>query len=146
VPDVDKNGAAFCSWSPYYRWRNIIPGASIVPVVESGTSAVTSMAVVDQWPDGRVKTLRAAFADGSSATLDGHKFYSRAGAALGYKVLPSALFTVAGAPSSAFEFDGRGLGHGVGMCQWGAEGRARSGLSAEEILAAYFPGTEISKL
>ena len=35
---------------------------------------------------------------------------------------------------------GRGWGHGVGLVQWGAYGKARRGLSAEEILAAYYGG------
>jgi stage II sporulation protein D len=35
---------------------------------------------------------------------------------------------------------GRGWGHGVGMVQWGAYGKARRGLSAEEILAYYYGG------
>jgi stage II sporulation protein D len=43
----------------------------------------------------------------------------------------------------AFTFKGVGHGHGIGMCQWGARGRAESGQSAEEILSAYYPGAEI---
>jgi SpoIID/LytB domain protein len=35
---------------------------------------------------------------------------------------------------------GRGWGHGVGMVQWGAYGKARRGFSAEEILAFYYGG------
>jgi len=42
-----------------------------------------------------------------------------------------------------YTFIGAGWGHGVGMCQWGAEGRARAGQSATEILQAYYPGTEV---
>ena len=42
--------------------------------------------------------------------------------------------------------DGGGAGHGVGMCQWGAIGRAREGLTAAEILTAYFPGTAVMPL
>ena len=38
---------------------------------------------------------------------------------------------------------GRGWGHGVGMCQCGAEGLARKGSSAEEILQHYYPGAQI---
>ena len=38
---------------------------------------------------------------------------------------------------------GRGWGHGVGMCQCGAEGMARGGSSAEEILQHYYPGAQI---
>ena len=41
-------------------------------------------------------------------------------------------------------FVGRGYGHGVGMCQWGARGRAIAGQSAEQILAAYYPGTSVA--
>jgi len=37
-----------------------------------------------------------------------------------------------------------GSGHGVGMSQWGAEGMARAGFAAEEIIAHYYPGTELS--
>jgi stage II sporulation protein D len=40
-------------------------------------------------------------------------------------------------------FSGRGWGHGVGMCQCGAEGMARQGRSAEEILAYYYPASRI---
>jgi stage II sporulation protein D len=38
---------------------------------------------------------------------------------------------------------GRGWGHGVGLCQCGAEGLARAGKSSEEILRYYYPGCEI---
>lgn len=38
---------------------------------------------------------------------------------------------------------GQGFGHGVGMCQHGAEGMARSGARGEEILAVYYPGAGI---
>ncbi|NCW44602.1 MAG: SpoIID/LytB domain-containing protein [Gemmatimonadaceae bacterium] len=38
---------------------------------------------------------------------------------------------------------GAGNGHGVGMCQWGAIGRARAGADAREILRHYYPGTVV---
>ncbi len=38
---------------------------------------------------------------------------------------------------------GRGWGHGVGMCQCGAEGMARQGKNAEQILQYYYPGAKI---
>jgi SpoIID/LytB domain protein len=40
-------------------------------------------------------------------------------------------------------FDGRGFGHGVGMCQHGAELRARDGESFSDILLRYYPGAAI---
>lgn len=45
---------------------------------------------------------------------------------------------------SAIVFDcGRGFGHGVGLCQWGAQGKAMRGYSVEEILSDYYPGAKL---
>jgi stage II sporulation protein D len=41
---------------------------------------------------------------------------------------------------------GRGFGHGVGMCQCGAEGMARQGRSAEQILSYYYPGSKLIRV
>jgi len=40
---------------------------------------------------------------------------------------------------------GYGYGHGVGMCQWGAIGRARAGQDFRTILRTYFPGTSVAR-
>jgi stage II sporulation protein D len=40
-------------------------------------------------------------------------------------------------------FTGRGLGHGVGLCQIGAEVMGEEGKSYREILAYYYPGTKL---
>ncbi|MCL4543248.1 MAG: SpoIID/LytB domain-containing protein [Chloroflexi bacterium] len=47
-------------------------------------------------------------------------------------------------PGSALTFIGIGAGHGVGMDQWGARGRALAGETYQQILSAYYPGTQIS--
>ena len=45
---------------------------------------------------------------------------------------------------AAIEFyDGHGFGHGVGLCQWGAQGKAQRGWSASRILRFYYPGITI---
>lgn len=44
---------------------------------------------------------------------------------------------------SSIRIEGGGYGHGHGMSQYGAEGAARQGLSYEDILAFYYPGTSI---
>jgi stage II sporulation protein D len=45
-----------------------------------------------------------------------------------------------------FNFLGKGLGHGVGLCQVGAFGMARSGADYKEILKKYYQGITISKI
>ena len=46
-------------------------------------------------------------------------------------------------PSTPITFFGRGWGHGVGMSQYGARGRALAGQTATEILAHYYAGTTL---
>ena len=41
------------------------------------------------------------------------------------------------------EVSGRGFGHGVGLCQHGAQAMAKSGASARSILERYYPGAAI---
>jgi len=53
--------------------------------------------------------------------------------------LPSNWMSMASGPGAALA-TGRGWGHGVGMVQWGAYGKARRGLSANAILAFYYGG------
>ncbi len=65
--------------------------------------------------------------------------------------LKSSMFVVdverdsSGKPT-AFVFRGGGWGHGVGMCQAGAEGMALRGFGYSHILKHYFSKIEISKL
>ncbi len=58
--------------------------------------------------------------------------------------LPSAMFVI-DREGDATVLRGGGWGHGVGMCQWGAIGRAEAGQSHGEILAAYYGGAELSR-
>jgi stage II sporulation protein D len=45
----------------------------------------------------------------------------------------------------AWEVDGHGFGHGVGMSQYGAYGYAQHGASYREILGHYYTGTKVSR-
>lgn len=45
-----------------------------------------------------------------------------------------------------FKFYGKGWGHGIGMCQWGAYNMAKNDWKAEEILGYYYPETDITRL
>ena len=66
-------------------------------------------------------------------------------AAIGTTVLRSTAFSVR-KKDDAFQFTGRGYGHGVGMCVIGAGRRARRGESVVSILSAYYPGLKIEAL
>ena len=46
--------------------------------------------------------------------------------------------------ATVFTFQGRGWGHGVGMSQYGARGRALAGWGAARILRAYYRGSKVT--
>ncbi len=65
--------------------------------------------------------------------------------AIGPNTIRSTDFTVKNAKNTAI-FKGRGWGHGVGMCQWGAFEMAKRRLTYKKILEFYYPGAEIVDL
>jgi len=58
----------------------------------------------------------------------------------------SSYFDVVDYGSSIGFSGGRGFGHGVGLCQWGAQGQAQAGRDYRQMLALYYPGAQLSKL
>ena len=56
---------------------------------------------------------------------------------------PSAPKALPGSP--VFVISGRGWGHGVGMCQYGAYGLAKMGLKYDEILKHYYTGIDLTQ-
>lgn len=66
--------------------------------------------------------------------------------AIGPEVLRSTLITELDRNKKLFHWEGRGWGHGVGLCQWGARGRALAGHAYEKILRAYYPRARLIKV
>lgn len=58
-------------------------------------------------------------------------------------VLKPVTKTYTAASSGNFIFAGKGWGHGVGLCQYGACDLAKAGAKAETILELYYPGSKI---
>jgi stage II sporulation protein D len=103
-------------------------------------SPVTSLTVSARTGSGRARTLRIDTKSGAR-TLAAVELRQ----ILGYGALPSLLFDVTVKGDSAV-FRGRGNGHGVGLCQWGARARARRGETYRQILAHYYPGSELRRM
>lgn len=148
----------YCDIAPRFHWTRTWDEAELRGVLErylrspdaraqSGRiGAVASLDVESRTGSGRVDVLRVASASQNSQ-LRGNdiRFAVRT---VGGEILPSTYFSVnaehsADGQLSRVTIRGNGNGHGVGMCQWGAVGRARAGQSFRSILRAYFPGTTI---
>ncbi len=128
-----------CAASPRYRWQVRLPLARIAaafPEIE-GVDAIR----LDDWADsGRV--LHVTLLDGTTEhPMDAPSFRR----AIGTGILRSAFFETE-ARGDAIVFRGRGFGHGVGMCQWGAHGMVAEGADHLAILERYYRGTRVHRL
>jgi stage II sporulation protein D len=94
-----------------------------------------SLRIVQRTPSGRALRLQAGQRSISASSL---RF--AVGRALGWDRVPSDLYEVTDA-GDRWVFEGRGSGHGVGLCQAGAARMGEAGRSYREILAFYYPGT-----
>jgi len=90
---------------------------------------------------GRITSARLIGKDGKSGYLRGEDLRLTVDPS-GTKIRSAACEIMKVGDKFRF-YAGRGYGHGVGMCQCGAEGMARRGKSSEEILSYYYPGSKI---
>jgi stage II sporulation protein D len=103
----------------------------------------TAVRIVARSPTGRADRIEVE-AGGRKAALSAADLRQR----LGFARLPSLAFEIREPKREpgAFTFDGRGHGHGAGLCQWGAAGLAKEGKGYREILRHYYPGTEVVRM
>jgi len=139
-PYLVSEGCECRKESPYASWTRTFTAADIEGrLAKAGyrTGAISSLDVGGRSGTGRAAYLSVA---GSLRTfrISGNDFRR----ALGYSNLPSTAFEVK-RTAAGFEFDGRGSGHGGGMCQWGAKVMADEGKSFRQILAHYYPKAKL---
>ncbi|MCK6457127.1 MAG: SpoIID/LytB domain-containing protein [Phycisphaerae bacterium] len=138
-----------CSKSPYYRWPSVrLSKAEITRrVLEryprlARLGQITKVIADGFSPEGRVSRVRLIGSGGASDTLVGEDFRL----AVGGRVLKSTAFKLTDEGKTVRFSDGRGFGHGVGLCQYGADDQARTGRNYREILQFYYPGSIIKTL
>jgi len=98
---------------------------------------VTSVMIVERSESGRVQKLAI-----SGRPVTATDFRLAIGRALGWDKVRSDLYEERDL-GAMISFRGRGQGHGVGLCQTGADVMGEEGRSYREILAYYYPGTSI---
>lgn len=143
--ELSASGASSDRFSPVATWQTTITRTVVAEKLR--TMAGNIGEIRDLKParfgnSGRVVQLEIIGSRGS-VVVNGYK----ARGALGLK---DTLYTLSRTHSedgavASFTFDGRGWGHGVGLCQIGAVGMARAGRSAEEILKTYYQGVELRR-
>lgn len=140
------NGAAADRMSPFSSWTTGLTAGQVqarLARAARGIGAITDLRVVSRGSSHRVTDLEVVGTNGTAHVRGG-----RIRSALG---LHEQLFVIdreydESGRVKEFIFNGRGWGHGVGMCQVGAYGLAKQGWSYEQILKAYYTGIELTRL
>jgi stage II sporulation protein D len=130
--------------SPHHRWDSILTAAEIRKLgFEAFNGTILGVRVTDRTPHGRASRVEITLS-AKTVSMTGQEFQTAVGRALGWNYLKSDWFEAV-SKSGRILFTGRGLGHGVGMSQWGAVGMARKGHNYKEIIKYYFPGVEVQE-
>ncbi len=153
----------FCVSSPQYRWQSDFSISELARVFRIGAKAdgripgwpknglaivrrgaLLDLQVLRRDFQGRVLEMASIWSDGKKTVglkLSGARFRAWVGAAK----IKSTAFHVAGR-EQGFRIVGRGFGHGVGMCQWGAKIMGDRGYATAAILKHYYPDAILRKL
>ena len=147
TPLSGRVACTYCSASPSYRWPSVrlskedIGQALLANYPKlKHVGRLDRLEVVETTPDGRLKKLRVVWAQWTET------FRSEdVRLCVGPGRVKSTHCRLTDHPREVEFSDGRGFGHGMGLCQWGAQGMARRGADASDILQHYYPGCGFAK-
>lgn len=158
VSDRRPGGGYYCDLSPRFRWRVEWDGPTLRDILRrtaSGVLGIEASAIDD------IRDIRVQRTGRSGRASELRIRVSRGEIPVHAPDIRAVLATPEGQPlgSTAIQLHveresdrvrrlvaaGAGWGHGVGLCQWGAVGRARAGQDYRQIVSAYFPGVQIER-
>ncbi len=139
-PPTTTHKDPFCENCPSRHWDLEIERSELTELMEKGGISLDSdwsLEVAERDESGRVVRLLFRSSSGKNE-ISGTDFRRL----VGNGRLKSTLFEVTELGESLI-FSGKGFGHGVGLCQWGAKGMAEQGNNYRKILEFYYPGSEL---
>ncbi|MBF0431020.1 MAG: SpoIID/LytB domain-containing protein [Fibrobacteria bacterium] len=153
--DANPNGLNYCKASKYSTWHESwslpklsqivrINLASAKPDKMLKFTRIKGLEVTKRAACGRVKNLKIT-TDNGVINIRGDKTrWALRRDMPGNPILLSAWFEIENFGPKVL-IRGRGFGHGIGMCQRGAMGRAREGQNFIDILEAYYRSAELAR-
>lgn len=139
VPDTDSSRKPYCSLAPNSRWELTLTREELQRRFPQA-GRIHALRLAQRALSGHALQI-AIQGDRATVTLSGAEFRNAVGATR----LRSLRFEIQPQPDG-WKLVGQGSGHGAGMCQWGAQGRALAGQTYQQILQAYYSGTTLQKL
>ncbi len=131
-----------------YRWKpRSVPSAELMSrLIERYPQAaklgrLRDVRVLRRGAGGRALVIGLIGESGETFQLPGENFRL----AVGSRVMRSTDCRIRVEGDSVVFENGKGFGHGMGLCQWGMEGQARLGRSAAQILRYYYPQAHVTR-
>jgi len=140
----------YCTHSPWFTWgparfskKTVTDRLRLKYPRFQDLGQIEEIKVVDTTPHGRPVRLRLADSRGRGIELEAENF--RLTLDPTGRILRSTFFNVQTETARFVFADGRGFGHGLGMCQYGADGMAQAGGNATYILRHYYPHSRLKR-
>ncbi|MBU1061675.1 MAG: SpoIID/LytB domain-containing protein [Candidatus Omnitrophica bacterium] len=142
IPALRSKPCSFCTLSPHFSWKKELRLKDIEDKLRKGgyNISLVSIGILKRDESGRILDLMLKGKE-SDIELSGNKFRLL----VGPNIIKSTNFEVE-IKNAFIAFYGKGWGHGIGMCQWGAYNMSRKGWKVDQILEYYYPETEIVRV
>ena len=137
----DQDSEDYCKGCPFHIWTKTFKPEELDKAFSKNVGKFQSMEFSEFDCSGRVKMVVIKGEDGEYK-LTGGKFREL----FGESVIKSTLMTLTVSDEAEYVINGKGFGHGVGLCAFGANGMAKAGKTCEEILKHYYAGAEIKAI
>lgn len=140
------NGASAERMSPFTNWSKDVSLGTVQSLLRrwsKGIGSLQDLKVVRRGYSRRVVDLQLVGTNGTSII---HGGVIRSALRLREQLFVIERRYNSDGRVTSFTFTGRGWGHGVGLCQVGAYGLAKLGLSYDKILKAYYTGIDVTKM
>ncbi len=133
----------YCKTHPLYTWERSFKKELLESKIAAHISAkkIKKITILKMSYSKRIKLLALKPASGKSVLMTGNEFRR----VLGAKSFPSTKFTLS-KNKNDYVFKGKGFGHGVGLCQWGAKTLAERRNSYTSILNFYYKSCRITSI
>ena len=151
-----RSGSCPCQWSPTWSWQRTRTHAEVSrDLAEQARRAglpgrfdldnLHAISISERNANGRSLSVQVTDRSGRTFTMDASRLRSAFNTSRKRSdQLPSGNCSYRMLDRTVL-IQGRGHGHGAGLCQYGAEAQARSGMSMQRILAFYYPQSSIEQ-
>ncbi|AVQ11426.1 Stage II sporulation protein [Leptospira santarosai] len=137
--DIWRKDQVLCESSPHSHWETIVTRSELEEAI--GIKKITLLKPT--LTESRVSEILVTTEDTKSA-IPTSTFLSKIGKKLGWNRIKSNDFAIENS-KNGFLIRGKGFGHGIGLCQYGAREMAYQGATSTEILKFYFPKARLEK-